>query len=166
MASHLKIEERKVWISKSVTGLFGVLNFDDRVQYAWYLKQFLKKSKLRTLVKKVWEVDPLLCPQCHHERKERHGTGPIESLRSGGDGLRLKLVCSRASTRNYRNRKYVGALATDDVRPHDHSNHSDRPSLHHHFALHRASRLCVANFGDGAGSGRDRRAQHSRDRRR
>ena len=73
MASHLKIEERKVWISKSVTGLFGVLNFDDRVQYAWYLKQFLKKSKLRTLVKKVWEVDPLLCPQCHHERKERHG---------------------------------------------------------------------------------------------
>ena len=69
MASHLKIEERKVWISKSVTGLFGVLNFDDRVQYAWYLKQFLKKSKLRTLVKKVWEVDPLLCPQCQHEMR-------------------------------------------------------------------------------------------------
>ena len=23
----------------------------------------------RELIKKVWEVDPLLCPQCHHEMR-------------------------------------------------------------------------------------------------
>ncbi len=67
MASRLKIEERKVWISKSVTGLFGVLNSDAHVQYAWFLKQFLQKAKLRTLDNKIWEVDPLRCPTCHHD---------------------------------------------------------------------------------------------------
>ena len=30
----------------------------------------------RELIKKVWEVDPLLCPQCHHEMRIAPSTGP------------------------------------------------------------------------------------------
>ena len=76
--SRLKVEERKVRISKSVVGLFGVLNSDAHVRYALFLKEFLQNAKLRTFFKKVLEVDPLLCPQCHHERKGRHGTGTMD----------------------------------------------------------------------------------------
>ena len=52
-----------------MVGLFGVLNSDARLRYALFLKGFLQNTKLCTLVKKVWEADPLLCPQCHHEMR-------------------------------------------------------------------------------------------------
>ena len=29
----------------------------------------IPSQKWRDLIKKVWEVDPLLCPQCHHEMR-------------------------------------------------------------------------------------------------
>jgi hypothetical protein len=52
-----------------VVGLFGVLNSDARARYALFLKEFSQKAKLRTLIKKVCEVDRLLCPQRHHEMR-------------------------------------------------------------------------------------------------
>jgi hypothetical protein len=50
----------------------------------------------RELIKKVWEVDPLLCPQCHHEMR-------IVSLSNGAQIIErtLRHVGSRGLNRGW-----------------------------------------------------------------